>query len=402
MQRDAPEATYPLSEELVSSMDRLRRLALLAGLVGLAASGIGAVFDPAGFFRSYLVAYVFVVGIVLGSLALLMVQHLSGGAWGLVIRRVLESAIRTLPLVALLFLPIAAGVTYLYPWARSADVAASEILQHKRPYLNVPFFLARAALYFAVWVGVAHFLNKWSEDQDRGAAVRHERRFQQLSAPGLIAYAVTVTFMAVDWVMSLMPEWFSTIFGILIMGGQGLSALAFSVAVLFLLTRHRPLSDVVTPAHFHDLGKLLLGFVMLWAYFSFSQFLIVWSGNLPEEIPYYLRRMQGWWGLVSILLVVAHFALPFLLLLSRDLKQNATVLMRIAVFLIAMRFVDLFWVMAPAFPDAGPLVYVVDVLVLVGLGGLWLSFFARQLKARPLLPLNDPGLAEALQHHAGH
>lgn len=387
-------------------VDQFQRRALIVGVIGVAVCGLGAVFDLNQFFRSYLLAYLFWVGIALGCLAILMLQHMSGGAWGLVIRRLLESATRTFPLLALLFLPVALGVRSVYVWAQPDQSGASEALKHalahKALYLNVPFFIARAVFYFGVWNLITYFLNKWSLEQDRTGHRPITSKLQGLSGPGLVLYGLTVTFASIDWIMSLEPQWFSTIYGILVMGGQGLSAMAFIIAVVVLLAQYEPLSEVIKPSHLHDLGKLMLAFLMLWAYFSFSQFLIIWSGNLPEEIPWYVRRLQSSWKWVGLALVVLQFALPFVLLLSRDLKRSSRRLVVVAISVIVMRFVDLIWLTGPEFHAGAFRIHWMDVIMVVGLGGLWLAFFAFQLKARPLLPIGDPELEQVLAHSGGH
>ena len=281
-----------------AELARFQRLAFLIGIVLLVAAAIAALLIPIPglrkqFFHSYLLAYVFWIGIALGSLAIVMVQHVAGGAWGVVIRRILESSTRTLPLMAILFLPILLGMHDLYHWSHREAVGENEILRLQSGYFNVGFFIVRAVIYFAIWGTLIYFLNKWSAEQDQTADIRLANRMQTLSGPGIVLFALTVTFAAVDWVMSLDPEWYSTIFGILFMGGWGLSALSFTIAVAVLLANREPLRGVLAPRHFHDLGKLLLAFVMLWAYFNLSQFLIIWWGNLPEEVPWYLRRMTG-------------------------------------------------------------------------------------------------------------
>jgi hypothetical protein len=387
-------------------IDQLSRRALYVGIAGLAVSAILAFFNVEQFFRSYLLAYVFWIGIVLGCLAILMVQHMSGGAWGLVIRRVLEAATRTFLPMALLFIPLAVGQKFIYIWANPEAAAGNPVLvrllEHKEPYLNIPFFLARVAFYFLVWIGVTYFLNKWSLEQDRTGDRRITRKMQVLSGPGLVLYGLTVTFASIDWVMSLEPEWFSTIYGILFMGGQGVSAMAFIIAVLVLLKNRKPFSEILAPRHFHDLGKLLLAFIMLWAYFSFSQFLIIWSGNLPEEIPWYIRRLQGPFKWVGLVLVIFHFALPFMMLLSRDLKRNARRLAVLAVAVIIVRLVDLYWLIAPEFHHGEFHLHLLDIIVPIGLGGIWVWFFCRQLKNRPLLPVGDPELEGAIGPGEGH
>ena len=383
-----------------------QRRALVVGIAGVAICVLGAFFDSEQFFRSYLLAYVFWVGIALGCFAILMLQHMSGGAWGLVIRRVLESATRTFPLLAVLFIPIAIGVRSIYIWAGPHAGQGNEALQHaldhKAPYLNVPFFIGRAVFYFAIWILLSYLLNKWSLEQDRTKHRPLTTRLQGISGPGLVLYGFTVTFASIYWIMSLEPQWFSTIFGVLVMGGQGLSAMAFIIAVVVVLSRYKPLSDVIKPSHLHDLGKLMLAFLMLWAYFGFSQFLIIWSGNLPEEIPWYVRRLQTSWKWVGLALVLLQFALPFVLLLSRDLKRNSRTLVTVAVAVIVMRLVDLIWLTVPEFHEGAFRIHWMDLLMPIGVGGLWLAYFAYQLKQRPLLPMGDPYLEEALAHEGGH
>ncbi len=375
-------------------VDRIQQRALMIGIISLVISVVLAVFNPGRFFFSYLVSFFFLTGISVGSLAIAMLHQMSGGNWGVVIRRLLESATRTLPLLAVLFLPVIVGARFLYEWARPDAVAVNAILQYKHPYLNIPFFIGRTVFYFAVWLTLTYIFNKWSRLQDETGDPRIQRRLQILSGPGLVLYGLTVTFASIDWVMSLDPEWFSTIFGILTMGGQGLSALSFVIAVLVLLSDYEPIRSHLKPGALHDLGKLMLAFVMLWAYFAFSQFLIIWAGNLPEEIPWYVKRLEGGWKWVGLMLVLLHFALPFLMLLSRDLKRHARSLIWVAALVIVMRFIDVVWMIAPEFHHTDQLVpglgFLMDVLVLAGMGGIWLWFYLRQLKSMPILPLHDP------------
>jgi hypothetical protein len=382
---------------------RLQQRALVIGIAGLLAGGIGAAMNLEQFYRSWLIGFLFCLGLTLGSLGLLMLQHLSGGQWGLVSRRVFEAASRTLPLVAVFFIPVLLGVSSVFEWSHTDVVANDPILIQEAPYLDVRFFVARAVIYFAFWILCAYLLTTWSAGQDRGTTAvtaADSIRFRTVSAPGLLFLVLTITFASVDWIMSLDPHWYSTIFGLLTVVGQGLSALAFTIAVLSLLASVAPLSRFLSPRHFHDLGKLMLAFVMLWAYLSFSQFLIIWSGNLPEEIPWYIERMRGTWGFLAILLVLGHFALPFLLLLSRDLKRHGGLLAKVAVFVIAMRLVDLIWLVAPNFEHHGFPLHWMDVVLPIGLLGVWLFMFARNLRSRALLPLNDPYFKEAFAHEA--
>ena len=395
-------ATLPVPPRI----DLIERRGLALGVVALALSGVGAFLSPDQFFRSYLFAYLFWVGVAIGCTSIVMIHHLSGGVWGLVIRRILEAGMRTLPWAALFFLPLVFGLKPLYLWARPEVVAGDEALQRKSVYLNVPFFLGRAAFYFAVWIALAHFLGKWSLELDRGENVKVSRRLRELSGGGLIPLGLTITFSSIDWAMSLAPHWFSTIYGILFMVGQVLSAMAFVIVVVALLGTQRPLSDAVRPSSVHDLGKLMLAFVMLWAYVNLSQFLIVWSGNIAEEAPFYVGRLQGGWQWVGLVLVVFHFALPFLLLLSRDLKRNAQLLGTVAGGVLLVRLLDLFWLIGPDLRGHGReavgfAVHWLDVALPLGLGGLWLFAFARGLKARPLLPVGEPEIRELLEAVAG-
>jgi hypothetical protein len=291
--------------DLSAAVRRARTPILLVGIAGLAGCAVGAFTMPVQFFRSYLFACVFWAGLALGSLAVLMLRYVTGGAWGVPIRRPLESATRTLPLVALFFVPLLFGLKSLYPWARPEEVARDPLLHHKAAYLNVPFFLGRGAIYIAAWLALAFFLNRWSRRQDTAPGPEVTRRLQLVSSGGLVVYGLTITFWSIDWLMSLEPRWYSTMYGVLLMAGQALAALAFVTAVTILLARYQPMSDVLSGEHLHDLGKLLLAFVMFWAYVSFSQYLIIWAGNLPEEIPWYLKRLQGGWGWFGIALFVA-------------------------------------------------------------------------------------------------
>ena len=389
----------------------LRQRGIVVGGAGLVLAAIGLVLRPGDLMPSWLIGFLFCTGLSLGSLSLLMMQHMSGGNWGLVSRRIFEAGSRLLPYCVLLFLPVAIFAPKLFLWAQGpAVVQADEILKYKQPYLNLPFFWIRAAVYFLVWFACAMLLNRWSAQQDRGEAGVTERdtlRFRVISAPGLLIYVVLMSLAAVDWIMSLDPHWYSTIFGFIMVAGQALTALSFAVAVLALFATREPMNQVLKAGHFHDLGKLMLAFVMLWAYFSFSQFLIIWAGNLPEEIPFYLRRFDGGWGFFSLVLAFGHFVLPFCLLLSRDLKRRPHMLARVAWFIIAIRLVDLIWLVAPNFnPNTGGFmpVTLANIGVPLALAGVWLVLFAQQLGKLPLVPVNDPYFKTMLLqgHEGGH
>jgi len=393
-----------LAERPVGDLARLRTRGMVLGAIGLVGMGIGlAMYDRAFFLQSYLIAYMFWTGVTVGSMALLMVQYLSGGAWGLFARRVFEASARNVPVMAILFAPIALSLPVLYEWARPEAATIHEI-QTKAAYLNPQFFLIRAALYFVIWGALTFTLTRWSKEQDDNAPRlpgTKDGRMRVLSGPGLVLYMITVTFMSVDWMMSLNPRFTSTIWGILTVGGQGLSTMAFTILVLAALSRFRPVSDVASEENFHDLGKLMLAFVMLWAYFNVSPFIIIYQGNLPEEIPWYLDRITGPWAPVGIAVLVGHFALPFALLLSRTWKRKGTTLARIALFVLVMRVVDLVWTIGPIFRRSGATISWLDFAAVLGLGGIWLFFFYRNLAGRALVPAHDPYFKDALAH-GGH
>jgi len=387
------------------SASRFQQLALIVGIVFTVVFAIGFFVDRAQFFHSYLFAFSFWVGISVGSLALLMLQHMTGGGWGLVIRRVLEAGTRTLPLVLMMFVPIVLGAHRIYSWTHAEEMAKNEALTEKAKYLNLSFFTVRAAIYFAIWLALAYFLNRWSLMQDKTADRQFTKRMQMISGPGMVLFVFTVTFASIDWFMSLDPEWSSTIYGFVFVASWSLSALAFVVAVMAWLSKHEPMNNVVAQLHFHDLGKLLLALVMLWSYFAFSQFLIIWSANLPEEIRWYLPRTRGTWGAIALAVIVLHFAFPFLFLLSRSFKRNAGKLVIVAVLILVMRLFDLFWMITPTFTGEHFQISWMDVVAPVGMGGLWLATFAWALRQRPLIPINDPLYETVLEQkhaHAGH
>src|SRR5262245_16534529 len=377
--------------------DLLQRRSLIVGFIALLLCGGGALIFPQPFFRAYLSVYVFWIGILVGCLALFILQHLVGGRLCFMIQRVLEAAIQTLPLMALLFIPLLFGLSDLYPWARPAVVAADPLLQQKAAYLNVPFFIARAAVYFAIWIVLGHLLVRWSLEQDRTADGTLIQRMQQLSGPGLVLYGLTVTFSAIDWMMSLEPKWYSTIFGMIFIVSYGLAALAFVIVVSHQIKDERLLAQVNSPDRFHDLGNLLLALVMLWAYMHFSQFLLIWSENLAEEIPWYLHRTDGGWQWVALALILFLFAFPFILLLSRTTKRSARTLSQVAAIILFMHWLNIFWIVTPSFYPAQFHLHWMDVAAPIGIGGVWLATFIGYLKARSLLPLHDPRFADLLE-----
>jgi hypothetical protein len=270
------------------------------------------------------------------------------------------------------------------------------ILQYKAPYLNASWFVIRAVIYFAVWAGLAFILTGWSRAQDfKPTPPPADRKFRSLSGPGVLAYGITITFASFDWVMSLDPHWYSTVFGLLFMVGQGLTGIAFTAVIAFIVSRRAPMDRVLSPEKFHDYGKLMLAFTMLWAYLAFSQFLIIWSANLPEEVTYYTRRLDTGWVALSWTILFGVFVIPYSLLLSRDLKRSASRLAYLGIFVFIMRYVDLFWVITPML-HAEPHVHDLDFTTAIGLMGLWTAAFCWNLKGTSLVPVNDPYLEEAL------
>lgn len=390
--------SYAITPTLLSGISKYRNAAAFLGLLGLLACVAGWVMEPAQFYRSYLVGYFFWFGISLGSLALLMVQHLSGGAWGMVIRRLLEAGSRTLPYMLVLFIPILFGLPLLYDWDNPAKVAHDQVLQNKQIYLNAPFWIGRVVLFFLIWNFFMFMLNKWSLQEDAEGGTSMANKMERLSAPGIVIYVFTMTFACTDWVMSLSPHWFSTIFGFLTVVSQGLSTFAFMIAVLVLLMNYTPMAEVVTKKHLHDLGKLLLAFVMLWAYMAFSQLLIIWAGNLPEEISWYLARMNNGWGWVAVILLAFHFIVPFLLLLSQRIKRNPRTITMVALWIIVVRVIDVFWLIEPNFNRDSFHLSWLDIAAPIGVGGVFVALFLMELPKRNLMAVGAPDLQKALAH----
>jgi hypothetical protein len=382
------------------SISRMQTRALIVGVIGVIVSLIGWSTAPAKFFQSYLIAFMIVLGLSLGSLGLVMLQHLTGGQWGIIIRRPLEAATRSLWIVLIFFVPILFGMKYLYfGWLHAPKSGEDALSPFGQTWLTTHGFYFRAAIYFIVWFILILLLNSWSSRQDaepNSESVRH--RMKMLSGPGIILYVFGMTFAAIDWVMSLSPHWSSTIYGFIFVAGQVISSLGLMIALVVLLSRSEPFSHIIQKRHLHALGKLLFTFIMLWAYFDFSQLLIIWSGNLPEEISFYRSRLYGSWGAVAVIVLVLHFFVPFFVLLSRDLKRDFRRLCALGLWMIFMRCVDVFWMTRPNFPGATAVPTIWDLGALLALGGFWVWFFALQLKQRPLLPLGEPKLAEAIAH----
>jgi hypothetical protein len=379
----------------------MQKRSLTVGVVFAVLSAVGAFLQPGKFFPAYLIGFLACLGACLGSMAILMLRHLTKGGWGMVIRRQLGAAMRTIPALTLLFVPLLFGLKYLYVWTQPLDSIHDKQLHNHlaeigKSYLTVSGFIIRAVIYFAIWNLLSFLLTKWSREQDSPSTRDNSHRFKVLSGPGIILYAFTISFAAIDWVMSMDPTWISTIYGLLILVGQLLIAITFAIVIERMLYRYKPMSELLQPDYVHDHAKLTLTFIMLWAYFSFSQWLIIWAGNLPDEITWYMRRLYGGWEYVGLFLVIFQFAVPFVILLSRPFKRDVTRMVWLAGWIIFVRYVDLFWLIEPNFSKSFTVSWL-DIVVPIAIGGLWLSVFFRNLGALPLVPAYDALADEVLE-----
>ena len=398
---EVKEAIYAVPEPaLAPTLARWQWVALVVGVVGLALSGVGAFLDPRQFFFSYLFGVVFWTGLSLGMLCVLMMHALTNGGWGFLIRRFLEAGAYILPLTALLFLPVFAGLHSLYPWTDPQVVAHSEALQKKQLYLNVPAMAVRSVVAFGFWSAAAWLLNRWSLAQDETPDAGYTRRIRAFAAPALVVFALITSLALVDWVMVLEKDWYSTVFAPQVIIGQILAAFAFCSVLLSLLRPYLPWRGLVRTEHFHSLGNFLLAFTMMWAYLAVSQLIVIWSGNKPVEIEWYLHRVAGGWKWLAVFLGLFQFAVPFFVLLGRENKENIRVLRGVAVGVLIVHAFDTLWQIAPSLHREGLVVSWMDFTAFCGVGGVWLAAFLARLKNHARLPHNDPRLEEALVH--GH
>ena len=381
---------------LAPALTRWQWIALIVGVVGLTLIGVGAFFDARQFFFSYLFGFVFWTGLSLGMLCVLMMHALTNGGWGFLIRRFLEAGAYLLPLLALLFLPVFAGLHHLYPWTDPNVVAHSEALQKKHFYLNVPALAVRMVVAFGFWSVAAWLLNRWSLAQDRTPDVSYTRRIRALAAPGLVAFALITSLAIVDWVMVLEKDWYSTVFAPQVIMGQILAAFAFCSVLLSWVRPYLPWRGLVRTEHFHSLGNFLLAFTMMWAYLAVSQLIVIWSGNKPVEIEWYLHRVAGGWKWVAVFLGLYQFAVPFFVLLGRENKENIRVLRAVAVGELIVHAFDTLWQIAPSLHREGLAISWMDFAAFFGVGGVWLAAFLARLKNHARLPHNDPRVEEAI------
>ncbi len=378
------------------SVNRARQFSLVIGIVGLIACAIGFTIDRRASSVSYLFGFLVWLGISLGCSGFLMIHHLTGGNWGYPVRRFFEAAIKTMAILAALFVPILFGLRQLYPWANEADLSMDRILQHKQAYMNAPGFITRTAIVFAVWIVGARLLTKWSAVQDATHSVEPTKKLRKLSGPGLVIYPLTVTFAYVDWVMSMEADGYATIFPLLVCVGQMLSARAFIIVLLAGYWPRTSLHEILSKESFHHLGNILLTFTMVWAYLAYAQLIVIWSGDLPHEIGWYLHRIAGGWRWIAVALLLFHFFGPFFLLLFRGTKRNPRILITIAAVIFLTHLLDVWWMVAPSLYQKGFYVSWVAPAALAGIGGIWFSSFLKQLETRPLIPLNDPRFAIAV------
>lgn len=377
---------------------RWERPALIVGVVGLIVSAIGLFVDHEQFFRSYLYAFIVVMAAPVGSLALLAIHNLSGGVWGNVVRRYYEAGAKTMWFILLAFIPLIFGMHSLYEWTHADVLATDPVLQWKEPYLNGAFWIIRGIVILVVWTLLAMLITRRSSEVERTGDPRTALRMRRLSAGTLVVLAVTLTFASVDWVMSTEPHWFSTMYGISFMIGAFLMGHAFALIGATRNARAALVTRLANPIHYRDLGNFMLAFVMLWAYTGFSQLLLIWYGNLREEIPWYIKRSQGGWLLVGAGLLIFHFFVPFFTLLNRSVKENPVTLGKVAIYIVVMRLVDVFWYIAPAFHPTGFYLSWIDVAAVAGLGGIWLMLYIRHLRDTTLVPTRELYAQEALQH----
>lgn len=382
------------SDPVTLQIGQWQRASLMAGIAGSLLALVGLLLDRGQFLRSYLFGYLFWLGMALGCLGILLMHHTVGGKWGMLIRRMCEAGARTVPYMIVLLIPVLLDLPALYPWARP-EATHDAVIHAKAAYLNVPGVIGRTIFYFIIWTLYAYLLSKWSGEQDRTGDERLMGKMRSVSAPGLVVFTFVSTFAFIDWIMSLEPHWFSTIYGAMFLIGQMLESFAFVIALVIVLSRRPPLSQYVTKQHLHDLGNMMFAFMVLWAYLSFSQFIIIWSGNLPDEIPWYLRRLKGGWGWVALSLVVFQFATPFVLLLMRGVKRQADRLFKVCALMLVIRLVDVYWIVEPAFYNQQLKIHWMDFVTPLAVGGLWLAAFFWELKSRPLVPLRDPRLEGA-------
>jgi hypothetical protein len=375
------------------------RLPMIGGALavfGIAACAVFGPGNPKQFFFSWLVAFLYFLSLGIGGLFFVLIQYASQGRWGIVVRRLGETIFTTIPVMAILFVPLVFGLHDLYPWSVPGASAHDPLLQWKSPFLNVPFFLIRAFVYFACWSIIGFGYYSASRGQDASGDPAVSLRLRTFAGPALIVLALTSSLASIDWIVSLTPRWYSTMFGVYFFAGSFIGYIALLSFLVPVMRRAGLLDTVITPEHLHDIGKFLFAFMCFWAYIAFSQFLLMWYANLPEETFWYKARLQGSWEMVSILLMVGHFAVPFLYLVGRSVKRHAGTLALGGAWLLAMHFVDVYWLVMPTLHPEGVRVTLLDIAAIVAVGGCFVATLGWLMRRQALVPLRDPRLGESL------
>jgi len=370
---------------------------LVIGIVGLVLSAVGYFTDATQFFHSYLVAFFYWLTIGLGALFFVLLHHLVDARWSIVVRRMGENVMSTLPLMVVFVLPLLFGIHDLFHWSHEEVVANDAILQAKAGYLNVPFFIIRQVIYFAVWIIFARLLYRVSMQQDAGSDKDLKLKMRKISAPGILLFALSATFVAFDWLMSLDPHWYSTIFGVYVYAGSFLASLSFLVLLGWYQRSKGLLADVITAEHYHDIGKLMFGFIIFWAYMAFSQYFLIWYANVPEETVWYLERWEGSWKVVSLVIIFGHFTIPFLIMIFRESKRNLAILGPMAIWLLLVHWVDMYWIVFPNIMHHGPHLSWMDAATMAGIGGIFVWYVWRRHTSQALVPVGDPGLQKSIE-----
>ncbi len=387
----ADSKTYRLIEK-----GRLGIIALVVGVLGLAASALGWISEPERFYHAFLTAFVFWTSVALGGLFFTMMHHLTGARWSVVIRRICENLMMQLPWLFLAFIPVYLGIHDLYHWSHEEVVAADQALQGKAAFLNVGFFTIRTIAYFAIWSVLAVLLYRVSLKQDEGHRQEYRKKMRKVSAIGMLLFAATITLSGWDWLMSLEPHWFSTVFGVYLFSGSFLSAVAVVTGACLYLKRVEAFKDTFTLEHLHDLGKLMLAFTIFWSYISFAQYFLIWYGNMPEETFWYTARWEGSWRIVSLALLFGHFALPFTVLLFRNVKRSLPIMGFFVVWFLLMHWLDFYWLVYPTFMEQGASIGWLEIVTVLGLGGIFVWHFWYRISSSPVVPVGDPELQKSI------
>jgi hypothetical protein len=390
--------TFDASTYMLTQRGNFGRNALIVGLAGLVLAAVGSAVDTPRFFNAYLMAFTFWMTLSLGSLFFVMLHHLVGATWSIVIRRLAESLMATIPYMAILFIPILFGLHHIYSWSHADVMATDALLQKKEAFLNVPFFVIRAIVYFFIWSALAHLLYKYSLQQDSKPSTELTQKMKVVSAPGMILFAVTTTLAGYDWLMSLEPHWYSTIYGVYFFAGGLVAIISLMTLLAAWLQSKGLLRGTITVEHYHDLGKLMFAFIIFWTYIGFSQYFLIWYGNIPEETVWYLQRWEGSWKAISMIILFGHFVIPFTVLLFRFTKRTLTPLLIMAAWIVLMHWVDHYWLVYPTFSPKGASFTWIEPAATIGIGGIFFWAFWSRFSSKALVPVGDPKLASSIHH----